>query len=343
MKKAFVNLFVILILAFALFISCKKEDIKENKHPEELIGAWDMRLNIPECLIGTNSFQETWDFSAAGNGGITISGDVQSELKYIGSNGELVVLLNFTPFEFVRENVFPAYVVAILSNTMMMFNIYNSEEEELSYMVMTSEPFFDYESFTASFTELEIGIQEGDSVILDGSLIARKLEIPPITPTFVTILDMPELGDHSYFFNEDGSFDKTMFYEDDSLSSGKWEVDNDMLYIIDTTTNEFPAEADTLVFSYFVLEETMTLFPEEKQFCNSESEIENCLLEFEYRLFLDSASLIDVSYYARNMYARPETFYGTKSVRTDNYQNKFMKRIMDVNYYKSKLDNYFKK
>ncbi|MFC2119364.1 hypothetical protein ACFLSY_12055, partial [Bacteroidota bacterium] len=285
-----------------------------NKHPEELFGAWNMSLRIPECQIITNSDQTSWDFNSEGIGSITISGDIQAELKYIVGNAEIVVISSLPPFDLVSEQVFPSYALAVFANSIIYFVVSISEDERYNYIIEPNGPIFDFENLRVSFSELEYNISIDESVTFNGTLSSEIINIPANTPTIITLVDQIELGNKSYIFNNDGSVITQKNQDEDSFI-GSWEVDGDLLYIIDSL-NINTTGKDTSVYTYSIKTETLTLISAEELNCDDEIDREDCIREFEYRLFLDSGSLTEVSYFEKQIFSRTH-LYSQKKRNTE--------------------------
>ena len=315
----------ITILSFMLFLACSKDkstgpENDSDKHPAELVGTWQALTENYNIFITTNSVQKVADMISPGNGTISITGDQQTELKYMffGEEGSLRIWVSNVPIIDIEEMNYPAYFLIFQKDPdpTVIFMAMLSETEDLSYMgTVTDLDYYEPETFTLTVTGLQLNaVNSSGSILVNGTLSNSMIEVQANTPTCIYSLENQDaMG--SVNLSADGTFTRTSVDDSETeITTGTWEViDSENLTIIETSEDEFNHTVKDTITSTFMINSSgiLTIIVEGNAcdtFDYDENEdlnnIQDCINKFEEDYFLEEGSVISLTVQMSFTYSR---------------------------------------
>ena len=300
-----------LLLLIVFFISaCKKDEIPEIivSHPEELVGKWVLISENPEYSLITNSDQSTWDILSEGIGSINITGDFQAELKYISTDGEVILITNQSLQEYYAGGDYPFYLLSFAGDLINLFIILNDNENEF-FVGSSNDVSFDWVNFNANFSNVELFSTTGDTILINGNLSPSMIFVRANTPTYIPIFSI-DFVTRNYNLYADGSYMEHLFNGEDDIY-GKWEVVDDLLNLIDTTAYGYGYQNDTMTYSYSINGDDLILRSFEGKLCEDwgpDANNDSCIIMHESQFFLNRGSLMDIALFEKLVFIKDTGF-----------------------------------
>ena len=285
---------LMIFVGMVLWTCDDQEDPGDAKHPEEIVGTWNQTSAEFDIIITTNSDQILVDQFAEGNGSISITGAHTTTLTYLSfytdSNFVSVFAAEFGPLDLEDANYFLS--LAIIDGKSSAFFIANiSSESPIFYNTSDLNFSIDLSTYTVAVDNIQFYTEDSSaSITANGTLAAATTNIPANMPTSVPF-PFPESADQiTLIFNADG----TVIDLEDSTNSttDTWEVENGVMTIISTYSEDGETSIDTTVFDYTLNAGELTLMME-GDLCEDDAEFskEECLEIFESLWLLTSGSL----------------------------------------------------
>ena len=287
---------LMIFVGMVLWTCDDQEDPGDAKHPEEIVGTWNQTSAEFDIIITTNSDQILVDIFAEGNGSISITGAHTTTLTYLSfymdSNFIFVSASELGLFDFEEANY--SLSLAILDGYSSAFFIANMRSDSPIFYNTSDLNFsIDLSTYTVAVDNIQFYTEDSSaSITANGTLAAATTNIPANMPTSVPF-PFPESADQiTLIFNADG----TVIDLEDSTNSttDTWEVENGVMTIISTYSEDGETSIDTTVFDYTLNAGELTLMMEGdlcEAFVGFGLTQEECLETFESLWQLTSGSL----------------------------------------------------
>ncbi|MCH8838134.1 MAG: hypothetical protein IIA60_10115 [Candidatus Marinimicrobia bacterium] len=286
---------LIIFVSMVFWTCADQEDPADTKHPDEIVGTWNQTSAEFDIIITTNSDQILVDQFAEGNGSISITGAHTTTLTYLSfytdSNFVSVFAAEFGPLDLEDANYFLS--LAIIDGKSSAFFIANiSSESPIFYNTSDLNFSIDLSTYTVAVDNIQFYTADSSAgITADGTLAAATINIPANVPTSVPF-NIPESEYQiTLVFNADGT---VIDLEDSTYSTtDTWEVENGVMTIISTYSDDGETFIDTVEFDYTLDAGELALMME-GDLCEDFIGFtqEECLEIYESLWLLTSGSLI---------------------------------------------------
>lgn len=270
-------LFVIIVIITIVFWGCEKSPIKPSGDnlTGNLIGKWYTAQNTNaktllksagdiengtlsywnyKTLITTNSDQKVINYYAEGEGGITVTGTVQTTFKYMmvmedfdNDNGTNFVVITLYNMDSDADK--PFYALNLCNSGDGWFTsgldvYYNDGSSETYYADIA----FNYDGKQLVINEVSIPQNDGDgNVTISGVLTHTVTDIPANTPTSLYSVDLADaggdMGGWTIEIKDDGTWLEIYTWENESETiTATWKTEGTDKLIV---TYDFPEYVET--------------------------------------------------------------------------------------------------
>lgn len=344
-------LFVITVIITIVFWGCEKSPIQPSGDnlTGNLTGKWYTAQNTNaktllksagdikngtlsywnyKTLITTNSDQKVINYYAEGEGGITVTGTVQTTFKYMmvmdfdfdndnGTNFVVIQLYNMDLYNMDSDADKPFYMLNLCNSGNGWFTsgldvYYNDGSSETYYADIT----FNYDGKQLVINEVSIPQNDGDgNVTISGVLTHTVTDIPANTPTSLYSVDLADaggdMGGWTIEIKDDGTWLEIYTWEDESETiTATWKTEGTDKLIV---TYDFPEYVETdnadslsfytdnshsVEFTYSISGNELNLVSETDLCTNVDfpgfTTTSDCYSSFETEFGLDEGSLVAI-------------------------------------------------
>ena len=286
-----------IFVGMVLWTCDDQEDSGDAKHPDEIVGTWHQTSAEFDISITTNSDQMLVDQFAEGIGSISITGAHTTTLTYLifymDTNYISVLATEFGLLDLEDANYFLSLaIIGGYSSAFFSANI--SSDNPIFYNTSDLNFSIDLSTYTVAVDNLQFYTEDSSaSITADGALVASTINIPANTPTSVPFSIPESAYQTTLVFNADGTVIQLFDLEDSTQSmTDTWEVENGVLTIISTYSDDGETFIDAVEFDYTLDAGELALMME-GDLCEDDAEFskEECREIFESLWQLTSGSL----------------------------------------------------
>ncbi len=283
------KLLIALSIAVVLMVNCKlfeKDD--SEKDTNDLIGTWYSTKTEMNVIITTNVDQTVFDINAEGIGAITVTGEINTELKYISAFFDEILVSS--------QNYFTGEVYEVIS--MVLNENYATltvmDSSVADYIYFEAEyPDYTFDEATRALTVNPLTMYKYDmetweidsaaTIQVSGELRSPTINIKADEPEEIEFFAFFEgVSDQTVFeIKEDGTW--TMNYLDgNETTTGTWSITDDKLFIEEDsllTEVEYEVKNGTLVLNI------------QNDFCDDPYDADGCYQMFEELMGFDEGAI----------------------------------------------------